>query len=176
MQHTLTILLRVVIAVLTPTSDADAEGLHRFAPQDVTVEQAREHVWAARVAAATYDLDPDELLSVSWHESRFVPNVVSHEPSGRVSCGVMTPVPQQPPCPIEPLVGQYLAGAGHLREWYDAARGNRWAALVGLAGGYALVALCTKEAPPGNRGCAYPAYLEWIEGRIRAAREEKQQS
>ena len=85
------ILLRIALAIFTPTSDADAEALQRFAPSYVTIDTAREHVWSARVAAAAYGVDADMTIAIAYHESRFTHNVVSKEAGGRVSCGVMTP-------------------------------------------------------------------------------------
>ena len=57
------ILIRIALAIFTPTSDADAAALHRFAPSYVTVDAAREHVWAARVAVAAYNVDADMTIA-----------------------------------------------------------------------------------------------------------------
>ena len=73
------ILLRIALAIFTPTSDADAEALQRFAPSYVTIDTAREHVWSARVAAAAYGVDADMTIAIAYHESRFTHNVVSKE-------------------------------------------------------------------------------------------------
>ena len=139
------ILIRLALALFTPTSDADAEALHRFAPSYVTVDSAREHIWAARAAAATYDVDADMVLAISYHESRFTPNVVTKEPGGRVSCGAMTPYPTKT-CVTKPLLAQYLDGTRHWAiDWRRAGdvRSDR-EALLGYAGGYFLIRGCRR--------------------------------
>lgn len=172
------ILLRIVIALLSPTSDADAEALHRFAPDYVTVDQAREHVWAARVAAATYDVDADMVLAISWHESRFTDNVVSTEPGNRVSCGVMTPYPTAE-CSNKTLLGQYLDGARHWAvDWRHAGVRSDREALLGYAGGYFLIRGC-RQGPvlryktSGDDLCLTPEVFHAIRRRIVAARQSQ---
>jgi hypothetical protein len=64
------IFIRIVLAIFTPTSDADAEGLHRFAPGEVTVDRAYGHVWAERVAAAVYGIDTDKKFAASAMQGR----------------------------------------------------------------------------------------------------------
>ena len=134
------ILIRFVLALFTPTSDADAEALHRFAPKYVTIDDARAHLWATRVAGAAYDVDADMGLAISYHESRFTTNVVTKEPGGRVSCGVMTPYPTKT-CASKNLLAQYLDGFRHWAiDWRRAGdvRNDR-EALLGYAGGYFLI-------------------------------------
>jgi soluble lytic murein transglycosylase-like protein len=117
-------------------SDADAEALRQTAPNDLTLETAREHVGAARFAATIYRVEPEDLLAIAYHESRYTADAITHEPGNRVSCGVMTPRPKRQCSPWElEIVGGYLAGAAHLREWYDVRRNNRIYALNGYAGG-----------------------------------------
>lgn len=170
-------LLRILLAIVTPTSDADAEALHRFSPNEVTVDRAYEHVWAARVAAAFYDVDADMVLAISWHESRFTDNVVAAEPGGRVSCGAMTPYPTSK-CVSKSLLEQYLDGARHWAvDWRRAGDvRSEHEALLGYAGGYYLIRSC-REGPvfryktSGDDLCKTPEVFGWIRARIRAARQ-----
>lgn len=139
-------LIVAILCALSPSAGADLRG---FDPVDLTDDTvAAEHVWSARVAAVVAGVDVDDVLALAWHESRFTSNVVSHEPGNRVSCGVLTPEPVAR-CVPRALVDQYLAGARHLRVWRDAVRGDRWTALVGLAGGYAAIAGCARRCGVG---------------------------
>ncbi len=174
------ILLRVLLAIVTPTSDADAEGLHRFAPNEVTVENAYEHVRAARMAAAAYGVDADMVLAMGYHESRFSDGVVAREPGGRVSCGVLTPYPQTKACTKKTLLAQYLDGVRHWAvDWRGAGdvRSDR-EALLGYAGGYALIRACRqgpvlRHKTRGDDLCRTPEVFGWIRARIRAARQPR---
>lgn len=170
-------LLRIALAILTPTSDADAEALHRFAPNDVTIEAARSHVWAARVAAAAYGVDADMVLAISWHESRFTDGVVAAEPGHRVSCGAMTPYPTKT-CEPKTLLEQYLDGAAHWAvDWRHAGDvHSEKEALLGYAGGYFLIRGC-RQGPmlryktSGDDLCLTPEVFAAIRARIVAARK-----
>lgn len=167
---------RVLIAVISPVSDADAEGLHRFAPNDVTVERAYDHIWSARVAAAVHSVDEALVLAISYHESHFTDNVVSHESGGRVSCGTMTPYPQRS-CTSKPLLAQYLDGARHLAGWLHAGDvRNQREALLGYARGYYLIRACRqgpvlRHETSGDDLCKTPEVFGWMRSRIRAARQ-----
>ena len=171
------ILIRIALALFTPTSDADAEALHRFAPSYVTVDAAREHVWAARAAATIYGVDADMLLAISWHESRLTANVVSKEAGGRVSCGVMTPYPTKT-CVSKPLLAQYLDGARHWAiDWRRAGdvRSDR-EALLGYAGGYRMIRNCRqgpvlRHKTRGDDLCRTPDVFAQIRSRIVVARQ-----
>jgi len=176
------ILLRVMVAIFTPASDADAEALHHFSPEEVTVDRAYEHVWAARVAAAIYDVDADMVLAISWHESRFTANVVAAEPGGRVSCGAMTPYPTKK-CVAKPLLAQYLDGTRHWAvDWAHAGDvRNEHEALLGYAGGYSLIRACRqgpvlRHVTQGDDLCKTPEVFAWIRSRIIAARQQKANS
>lgn len=171
------ILLRIMLAIATPTSDADAEALVRFAPSYLTIDSARDHVWAARVSAAIYEVDADMVLAISFHESRFTDNVVSAEPGNRVSCGAMTPYPTKT-CVPKPLLAQYLDGTWHWAvDWRRAGdvRSDR-EALLGYAGGYRMIRRC-RQGPVlrhGDRGddlCRTPEVFAQIRSRIVTARE-----
>jgi hypothetical protein len=168
---------RLLLAIFTPTSDTDAEALHRFAPNEVTIEEAREHVWAARVAAEVYGVDADMVLSLGYHESRFSDGVIAREPGGRVSCGVMTPIPTRA-CTKKSLLAQYLEGTRHWAiDWRDAkgVRSDR-EALLGYAGGYALIRKCRqgpvlRHKTSGDDLCRTPEVFGWIRSRIQSARK-----
>jgi hypothetical protein len=131
--------LYLLLRLLLPADQAAA--LQRtYAPLDLEV--ARDHVAAARVAGAAVGVDPDLLLSIAWHESRYQADAVGPEAGGRVSCGPMTPTPVAR-CERATIVEGYLAGARHLREWQLATRTTR-DALLGYAGGYRMMRACAK--------------------------------
>lgn len=171
------ILIRIALALFTPSaSDADAEALHRFAPSYVTVEAAREHLWAARTAAAIYGVDADTVLSISFHESRFTGNAVTKERGGRVSCGAMTPYPTKE-CESKSLLAQYLDGTRHWAiDWRRAGDvRNEHEALLGYAGGYQLIHACRlgpvlRHKTRGDDLCRTPDVFRWIRSRIVATR------
>jgi hypothetical protein len=171
------ILLRIAIALLSPPSNADAEALHRFAPNDVTVEAAYDHVWAARVAAAIYGVDPDMILAISWHESRFTDGAVGPESGSRVSCGAMTPYPTKT-CTEKTLLEQYLDGTEHWAvDWKHAGdvHGDR-EILLGYAGGYHLIRSCRlgpvlRYKTSGDDLCRTPEVFGAIRDRIVSARK-----
>ena len=171
------ILIRIALAIFTPTSDVDAEALHRFAPSYVTIDTAREHVWAARAAAAIYGVDADMVLAISYHESRFTTNVVTKEPGNRVSCGAMTPYPTKT-CVSKPLLAQYLDGTRHWAIDWRRARDvrNDREALLGYAGGYFLIRNCRRgpvlrHKTHGDDLCRTADVFMHIRSRIVAARK-----
>jgi soluble lytic murein transglycosylase-like protein len=114
------------------STTAEAEALRSTAPAYLTPWSAGQHLGAARIAAASYDVDAAAILAIAYHESRFFVGTRTHEPpdSGgpRVSCGVMTPVPKRY-CDAQDLtlLGGYQAGAAHLRQWMDVCHAmDRW--------------------------------------------------
>ena len=146
--------MSIIVAVLSYflTSPSDAEALRKTAPSYLTAETAREHLAAARFAAAVHDVDPDLLLSIAWFESRYTINVVGPEVRGKHACGVLQPIMEKG-CPSNPtLLGGYLEGAGHLRTWLDASRGDLRTAMLGYAGGYALIKACSEGKLLVERG------------------------
>ena len=154
-------------------SDDDADALRSTAPTYLTVDTAREHLVAARLAAVATGTDADLLLSIAWHESRYQHDAVSQEAGGRVSCGIMTPTPVAR-CPRgQTILGGYMAGAQHLRSWYDAT-GHQRAALLGFAGGYRAIRRCAQGPMyirPGVDGCKTPEVFQHRARWVRNARK-----
>lgn len=101
---------------------------------------AAANLAASRLAGAAYKLDPDLLLAIAWRESRYQPGAVGPVVRGKRACGVMQPI-MRGRCVAPRLLDGYLEGARHLREWMRATR-DRHLALVGYAGGYAMIAKC----------------------------------
>jgi soluble lytic murein transglycosylase-like protein len=134
-------LLAILAGLFTATPEGDA--LRSTDPTDLTAESATEHLANARIAAAEFNVDPALLLSIAYHESRYDQSARTAEPGNKVSCGVMTPVPGAT-CTNGSLLEGYRAGAAHLREWIDAMHGNERQALLGYAGGYALIKACAE--------------------------------
>ncbi len=153
----------MIAALLMLLLGTDAEALRQTAPVDLTLPRAAVHLGAARAAASAYGLDPDLLLSIAWHESRYTDSATTPEIGGKVSCGALTPEPL-PRCAPATLLEQYLAGAKHLRGWITAAHGDLHTALLGYAGGYALIRACQRHEP--RHGCFTPevflARARWI--------------
>lgn len=162
------------------STPAEVRAFRAVAPTYLSSSSAALHLGAARVAGARYGIDPAVLLSIAYHESRFVSNLETRESGGRVSCGVMTPVPRARCRPEEltPL-GGYLAGARHLRAWIDVCHAaDHWrhdvddeavrrCALWAYAGGLTFRAFC--EARPGKPGCDAVAKFEGRAREIRVA-------
>ena len=152
----------------------DADRLRATAPAYLTVETARTHYGAARIASAIAGVDPDQLLAIAWHESRYDFGYVQHEPPDpdhpelgpRVSCGAMTPRPHYGGCEPWELtpIGGYVAGARHLRTWIDLCRGDQICGLTAYAGGGKLVTACRDGSD--HRGCGFAGEMiargRWI--------------
>src|SRR5262245_22991280 len=149
-------LLVLVVTVLVPPSRADA--LCTTAPHYLTRDSASMHLAAASVTGLATGTEPALLLSIAHHESRYAYRVVAAEPGRKISCGVMTPEPTHDVAACRDttisIAAGYLAGARHLRHWFDACHGNRRCALLGYAGGYALIAACARGEQ--LRGCFAP--------------------
>lgn len=141
--------LWLVLSIFFP-SDEDVEALRQSAPSYLTTETAREHLVWARVASMESNVKPDLVLAIAWNESRYTVDAITHEIGGKISCGVMTPIPtkDKESCKdiTASLANGYRAGAGHLRTWLDACRQNETCAILGYAGGYRLINAC-KEGP-----------------------------
>jgi hypothetical protein len=165
------ILLRVILSWCV--SAGDAAALQRTAPEPIASEVAVEHISAARAAGMQFDVDPDLVLAISAHEGRYQHGVVTREHDGLVSCGAMTPEPVAS-CRPQTVLEDYLAGAGHLRTWINATRDLR-TALLGYAGGYALIGACAKGPVLRNAGhhddlCLTPNVFLWRRDWIRRER------
>lgn len=164
-------LVKIFIALLSILSRQDAEGVRRMAPAYLTIEEATAHTLAARVAAAAYDVDPDELLAIAYRESRYQQKAKGPESGNRYSCGVMQPSPTTNAAECgrqtSSLLAGYVAGAKHLHDWFEACRSHRVCAHIGYAGGYALLKLCKTKTV---RGCLSPRIIStWAAG-IRRSR------
>lgn len=155
------VLLSTLLGLLTDVSDHDADALRSTAPDYLTVETARQHLGAARVAGLVTGTDPSLLLSVAWHESRYDHRAKTVEPGGKMSCGVMTPVPMTPSqCKQTSLVASYVLGAQHLAGWFTATRDTR-TALIGYAGGYVGIRFCADPKNARDYRCGTPwVFLE----------------
>lgn len=159
----------------------EAQALRSVASSYLTAASAGQHLGAARAAAALHGVDAPTLLAIAYHESRFAAGTRTREPGGRVSCGVMTPVPQRR-CGQADLtvLGGYLAGAAHLRQWTDACHAaDHWrhdvddqairsCALWAYAGGRGFRAFCRARGGRA-RGCDAVDRFEAMARRIRSA-------
>lgn len=124
------------------TSASDAEALRATAPSYLDTGSARMHLAAARAAGEAYGVDADVLLAIAWRESRYQVDAITRERSGKLSCGLMmVTMPVGEPCPDATVIGGYLAGAAHLREWLRMT-GSLHAALLGYAGGFTMIKAC----------------------------------
>ena len=165
------------------STPAEAEALRSTAPAYLSRWSATQHLGAARLAAVRFDVDAAMILAIAYHESRFVVGTRTREPGGRVSCGVMTPVPQRR-CSADELtvLGGYMAGATHLRAWIDVCHAaDRWqhdvadeeirsCALWAYAGGRGFRAYCAaRRGRP--RGCDAEKQVRRMAVRIRRALE-----
>lgn len=133
-------LLFALVVWLTPTREAAA--LERTAPSYLDLDQARDHLAAARIAGAVHHLPPELILAIAWRESRYQHAAVTPESAGRMSCGAMTPTPVAR-CVPQTLLEDYLAGAAHLRHWVNATRSLQLG-LQGYAGGYRMIRACER--------------------------------
>lgn len=151
------VLLEILLALGSQLPSDLAAGSQRTAPSYLNNDTAQEHATAAVIAGVAYDVPPELLLSIAFYESRYQQHTVTEEPLGKVSCGVMTPVPiyDRSRCTAiassSTLVG-YLQGAQHLRVWIDASRGDMRRALLGYAGGYRLLRACADGPVIRQRG------------------------
>lgn len=151
--------LAIVLHILSTYFAPDGEALAKTAPEFLDVIEAAHHVAGAEMAGWRYHVDPNLLLSIAAHESHYQQAARGPEPGGLVSCGVMTPVPKAT-CDNEPgifgdeddLFNGYNAGAEHLRAWLDATHGDLHTALVGYAGGYAMINACKAGPITRTRG------------------------
>jgi hypothetical protein len=141
--------MQILVALFTLfVSTSDAEVLAKLPGTKLTVESARQHIAAARIAGAIAEIDPNLILVISYHESRFELDAVGPTLSNnKRACGVMQHVPVAR-CPEPSMLRDYVDGAQHLATWIKAQRGDVGRGLIGYAGGYALLKKCDLgEAP-----------------------------
>ena len=164
-------ILAALLAFLTSLADVPAAEALMSTAKDtrLTVETAAQHVAAARFAGVLTNIDPDLLLAIAHHESRFEPTVVGPLVRGKRACGVMQQVPIRGRCPEPSILRDYVEGAKHLAGWLRAQRGNLDRALVGYAGGYALLKLYDEGG--GDRVRAVVRLERSRAARIKRARE-----
>lgn len=137
----MTFLLYLLISLFSPLSDSQVAAFRATAPDYLTIETARDHLDVARATGFLYRVAPSVLLSIAHHESRYVPTTVTPEPGQRVSCGVMTPVPQSRCSALElSVLWGYDAGAAHLALWRAFYPGRE---LLAYAGGGRMVTMCS---------------------------------
>lgn len=162
-------LLAIAIALLADNDDVAA--LRDSAPAYLTLDTAREHIGAARMAADRYGVDVNLVLSIAYFESRYQPTAFGREHHGLFSCGLMGVGPVQACDQAElTIIDGYLAGARTLRNWMDTARRARHhpandragriiadcvdklprpqCAMLGYAGGWDLIEVCTNGQHP----------------------------
>lgn len=160
-------MLDIIIALVSVfVSPSSADALRSTAPTHLkTIDVARPHVAAALVFAVVTRTRPTALLAIADHESNYQHDIVTPEPGGRFSCGVMTPEPltSRLACSRDAasIASGYLAGALHLRAWLDVCRGDERCALRGYAGAWTLKC---DGADAGSRPCMA---ARWFEARAR---------
>ena len=143
--------IRIVWALLSPLDPRDVEGLQTYAPSHLTLEQAADHFYAARLASVIHHQDVYMILAIAEHESNFQQRAITKEVGGKVSCGVLTPIPthSQEECDRQTssLLAGYLTGAEHVHVWGHAGDvRSATEALRGVGGGYILIRAC-REGP-----------------------------
>lgn len=148
--------IRVVWALLSPLDPRDVEGLRSYAPSHLTLEQAADHFYAARLASAIHHQDVYMVLAIAEHESNFQQHAITKEVGNKRSCGVMTPIPtrSQEECDLHTssLLAGYLAGAEHVYVWGHAGDvRSTTEALRGVGGGYKLIRACREADRSGDR-------------------------
>ena len=164
-------ILAALFAFFTSLADVPAAEALMSTAKDtrLTVGTATLHVAAARFAGVLTSIDPDLLLAIAHHESRFEPTVVGPLVRGKRACGVMQQIPIRGRCPAPSILRDYVEGAKHLAGWLRAQRGNMDRALVGYAGGYRLLKLYDEGG--GDRVRAVVRLERARAKRIKRARE-----
>lgn len=143
--------LRIVWALLSPVDARDIEGLQSYAPNHLTLEQAGDHFYNARLASVIHHQDIYMVLAIAEHESNFQQGAKTQEVGGKVSCGVLTPIPthSKEECDLQTssLLAGYLAGAEHIYTWYHAGDvRSATESLRGVGGGYRLIRACRVDS------------------------------
>lgn len=164
--------LFVVLSALWPENDAIA--LTSTAPGCLTVEKAKKHLAASYIASLKYGIDQDLILSIAYYESSYRSRMVTKEPRGKVSCGVMTPIPTKnmDVCRHHnsSLLNGYMAGTKHLKWWLTTCKNNKKCALLGYNGGFALINTCKAGPYYRTKGRKQIDVCKNNEVRVRRAR------
>lgn len=135
-------IILILLALLCPSPEA-VEALRQSAPKYLTTESAQAHYTASQAAAVWYGVEPELLLAIAYRESKYTVDTVGPTVRGKVACGVMQPL-METSCSTQTLLDGYMTGAKHLRHWLDTktCRGVLRCAMLGYAGGYALLRAC----------------------------------
>lgn len=168
----MTIIVYIWLALSRPPALAEVDALVATAPDYLDRTSAEIVLLAAESAGAVYRVDPAILLSIAYHESRYVRTTVTPEPGGRVSCGVMTPVPQRSCSDWElTVIGGFEAGAAHVALWRSLLPGLE---LYAYAGGGWLAGLCAKDRKAQECRVVdqFVRRAEWIRSSLRKARRK----
>jgi hypothetical protein len=169
MEQSLVALFTLVVSILDVPA---AKALVATAKDTrLTVETAARHVASARFAAVLTGTDPDLLLAIAYHESRYDPTVIGPLVRGKRACGVLQQVPIPGACPAPSLLRDYVNGARHLAKWIYVQQDNIERALIGYAGGYALLDLCDRGEAP--RTCSIANYHHTRAKRIKLMRARR---
>lgn len=125
-------LIVALFTLLTSIADVPAAEALVATARDthLTIDTAVQHVAAARFAAILTDTDPDLLLAIAHHETRYEPHVIVPLVRGKHACGVMQHVPITGECPAPSIFRDYVDGATHLAEWMRAQHGDIARALI----------------------------------------------
>ncbi len=127
------------------TRQGESAALRQTAPTYLTTDaEAALHLASSTLAGELFSVDPAVLLAIAYRESRYTLGVVGREVKGKRACGLMQPMMHSETCQKQTVLDGYLEGAAHLRTWLDTktCRGDLRCALLGYAGGYALINGC----------------------------------
>jgi hypothetical protein len=144
----MSILLMFFTALATASGAArqgESAALRQTAPTYLTTDaMAAQHLAASTLAGELISVDPTLLLAIAWRESRYTLGVTGPPVRGKRACGLMQPMMHSETCREQTVLEGYLEGASHLRTWLDTktCRGDLRCALLGYAGGYALINGC----------------------------------
>ena len=124
---------------------SESNALRQTAPSYLTTtEEAALHLGASTFAGELFSVDPAVLLALAYRESRYTLGVTGPKVKGTHACGLLQPTMHVETCREQTVLGGYLEGARHLRTWLDTktCHGDLRCALLGYAGGYALLNGC----------------------------------
>lgn len=142
----LELIIRALIGVYSPQ---EIEGFRQSAPEYLTYDTAKQHLEDASLASWFFNIDKNLILYTAGHESNYT-STITKEIGGKVSCGVMTPVPtlDMNECAVarSSYINGYMKGTAHMKGWFDACHGDSTCAIRGYAGGYVLIRACKSGA------------------------------